>query len=50
VREVSLERVATIAAVLGLESSLRFFPKGDPIRDRAHAALSSDFTLAVIDR
>ena len=37
--EVSLERVAAIATVLGLETSLRFFPKGDPIRDRAHAAL-----------
>ena len=37
--EVSLHRVATIAAVLGLEASLRFFPSSDPIRDRAHAAL-----------
>ena len=37
--EVSIQRVATIAAVLGLESSLRFFPSGDPIRDAAHAAL-----------
>jgi transcriptional regulator with XRE-family HTH domain len=37
--DVSLRRVATIAAVLGLEASLRFFPSGDPIRDRAHAAL-----------
>jgi transcriptional regulator with XRE-family HTH domain len=37
--DVSLERIATIAAVLGLEPSLRFFPKGDPIRDRSHAAL-----------
>jgi transcriptional regulator with XRE-family HTH domain len=37
--EVSVQRVATIASVLGLEASLRFFPTGDPIRDRAHAAL-----------
>ena len=37
--EVSLQRVAAVAAVLGLEASLRFFPSGDPIRDRAHAAL-----------
>jgi transcriptional regulator with XRE-family HTH domain len=37
--QVSLERVATIATVLGLEPSLRFFPSGDPIRDAGHAAL-----------
>lgn len=37
--EVSVQRVATIAAVLGLELSLRLFASGDPIRDRAHAAL-----------
>jgi transcriptional regulator with XRE-family HTH domain len=37
--DVSLERVCSIAAVLGLEVSLRFFPQGDPIRDRAHAAV-----------
>jgi hypothetical protein len=33
------KRLATIAEVLGLETSLRFFPRGDPIRDQAHAAL-----------
>jgi transcriptional regulator with XRE-family HTH domain len=37
--DVSVQRVAAIASVLGLEASLRFFPSGDPIRDRAHAAL-----------
>jgi transcriptional regulator with XRE-family HTH domain len=37
--EVSLQRIATIASVLGLEASLRFFPSGDVIRDRAHAEL-----------
>ena len=37
--EVSLQRVATIASVLGLEASLRFFPSGRPIRDEGHAAL-----------
>jgi transcriptional regulator with XRE-family HTH domain len=36
---VPVERVAAIAAVLGLEASLRFFPGGDPIRDRAQLAL-----------
>lgn len=37
--EVSVQRLATIAEVLGLETSLRFFPSGDPIRDHAHSAL-----------
>lgn len=37
--EVSLATVARIAAVLGLDSSLRFYPSSDPIRDAAHAAL-----------
>lgn len=37
--EVSLATVARIAAVLGLDTSLRFFPTSDPIRDAAHAAL-----------
>lgn len=37
--EVSLARLATIAAVLGLETSLRFFPAGDPVRDAGHVAL-----------
>lgn len=37
--EVSIQRVATIASVLGLEASLRFFRSGDPVRDAAHAAL-----------
>jgi transcriptional regulator with XRE-family HTH domain len=37
--DVPLQRVASIAAVLGLEPSLRFFPAGDPIRDRAQVTL-----------
>ena len=37
--ELSLERIAVIAAVLGLEPSLRFYPKGDPIRDAGSAVL-----------
>lgn len=37
--EVSLATVARIAAVLGLDTSLRFFPSADPVRDAAHAAL-----------
>jgi transcriptional regulator with XRE-family HTH domain len=37
--DVSVERIAVIATVLGLEPSLRFHPKGDPIRDAGFAAL-----------
>jgi transcriptional regulator with XRE-family HTH domain len=37
--EVSLATIAKIAAVLGLEASLRFYPTSDPIRDRAHLEL-----------
>lgn len=37
--EVSLVTVARIGAVLGLDTSLRFYPHADPIRDAAHAAL-----------
>ena len=41
--EVSLVMVARIAAVLGLDTALRFFPSSDPIRDVAHAALLERF-------
>jgi transcriptional regulator with XRE-family HTH domain len=37
--DVSLATIARVAAVLGLDASLRFFPAADPIRDAAHAAL-----------
>ena len=37
--DVSLAAISRIAAVLGLQASLRFFPATDPIRDTAHAAL-----------
>src|SRR5258707_898660 len=37
--EVSLARIARIAAVLGLDASLRFYPSSDPIRDAAQLAL-----------
>jgi transcriptional regulator with XRE-family HTH domain len=37
--QVSIQRVATIATVLGLEPSLRLYPSADPIRDGAHASL-----------
>jgi transcriptional regulator with XRE-family HTH domain len=38
-RSVSIELVATIAAVLGLEMSVGLHPAGPPVRDRAHLAL-----------
>ena len=41
--QVSLVTIATIAAVLGLEASLRPFPVGDPIRDAGHVALLQRF-------
>jgi transcriptional regulator with XRE-family HTH domain len=37
--EVSLARIAKIAAVLGLDASLKFYPASDPIRDGAHLEL-----------
>jgi transcriptional regulator with XRE-family HTH domain len=37
--EVSIATIARIAAVLGLEASLRFYPAADPIRDAAHREL-----------
>jgi transcriptional regulator with XRE-family HTH domain len=36
---LSIERIATIAAVLGLRASLRLYPVGQPIRDRAQLQL-----------
>src|SRR5579859_3076350 len=37
--QVSLASVARVAAALGLEVSLRFYPVGDPVRDAGHTAL-----------
>ena len=37
--EVSVAAICRIAAVLGLDASLRFFPTGDPVRDAAQLAL-----------
>lgn len=36
---VSIATICKIAAVLGLDTSLRFYPAADPIRDRAQLAL-----------
>jgi transcriptional regulator with XRE-family HTH domain len=37
--EVAVAAVARIAAVLGLDTSLKLYPTAEPIRDAAHAAL-----------
>src|SRR4051794_24344151 len=37
--EVSIASICRIAAVLGLDASLRFFPAGDPVRDAAQLGL-----------
>ena len=36
---VSIEQASALLAIVGLELSVRVFPAGEPIRDRAHAAL-----------
>ena len=41
--EVSVATIATTAAVLGLDTSVRFFPTGDPVRDAGHVALLERF-------
>ena len=42
--EVSLASLARIAASLGLDLSIRFYPAGDPVRDAGHVALLSRLT------
>lgn len=39
VRSVSIERIATLLAVVGLDLSARAYPAGQPLRDAGHAAL-----------
>lgn len=38
-----LEQVCRVARVLGLQASLKFYPVGSPLRDRAHLALLARF-------
>lgn len=40
---VSVATLARLAAVLGLETSFRFYPSGDPVRDAAQVALLGRF-------
>jgi transcriptional regulator with XRE-family HTH domain len=40
---MTIDLIASIAAVLGLELATSLFPKGDPVRDRGHLALLERF-------
>jgi transcriptional regulator with XRE-family HTH domain len=42
--------LARLAAAVGLELSVRLFPAGEPIRDKAHATLLERFRKAVGER
>jgi transcriptional regulator with XRE-family HTH domain len=44
---VTLETLTRIGAALGLDVSVRWFPSGEPIRDKAHAALLERLRNAV---
>jgi transcriptional regulator with XRE-family HTH domain len=44
---VTTRSLARLAAAVGLELSVRLFPAGEPIRDKAHAALLERFPKAV---
>lgn len=46
-RAANLETLTRIGAALGLDLSVKWFPVGEPIRDRAHAALLERFRHAV---
>ena len=41
--QVSIDELARIATVLGLELSVRFYPAGDPLRDAGHRAVLERF-------
>jgi transcriptional regulator with XRE-family HTH domain len=49
-RTVAIATLLRIGACLGLDLSMRWFPKGEPIRDAAHAALLERFRRAVGER
>lgn len=44
---VTLDALARLAAALGLEPSLKVYPAGQPIRDKAHIALLDRFRRTV---
>ena len=43
IRRLSIDRLAVIAAVLGLDMRLSFYPSASPVRDEAHLALIGRF-------
>jgi transcriptional regulator with XRE-family HTH domain len=47
VRSVSIVRIATLAAVLGLELSVKLYPVENALRDRGHVALLERLRSAV---
>jgi transcriptional regulator with XRE-family HTH domain len=47
--DISIVRVARIAAVLGLELSAQLHLAGDPIRDKGHQALAARFRALLSD-
>ena len=49
VRSLSIELVAKIAAVVGLEVSVGLHPAGPPVRDRAHLALIERLRVRVAE-
>jgi transcriptional regulator with XRE-family HTH domain len=44
-RDLSIDELARIGAVLGLELSVRFFPIGDPLRDAGQRAVLERFRI-----
>jgi transcriptional regulator with XRE-family HTH domain len=46
-RRMSIDRLAVVAAVLGLEIRLSFYPSASPVRDEAHLALIARFRSRV---
>lgn len=47
VPSLDLEELAVVCAVVGLELSIRTYPAGEPLRDRAHLALLGRFRALV---
>jgi transcriptional regulator with XRE-family HTH domain len=39
IRRLTIDRLATVAAILGLELRVNLLPRGSPVRDAAHLAL-----------
>ena len=50
VAQVTVQRLSEMASMLGLELSLRFYPIGDPVRDKGQLALGKRFSGLLSDR